>query len=240
MLIDLINLDSRPDRYQKFIAHSPPGYTVRRVSARTPEQLDLATLHAQGRLHDPHAAYTPVAIAQCISHLNAWHRIQRENRLTIICEDDVIFRKDAKEHIEWALDDLPDDWDLVAFGVNHCAMAQIARPAGHLQHRIQFCLQQQPDWQPKFRKDKPEPDLWRLIAASATICYTIKPASVAKIVKATFPIRDGLISLPDNPGTWKYDGIDTLMCDAYPDLSAWLLWPPIAMTDDEKHRQPAS
>jgi glycosyl transferase, family 25 len=230
----VINLESRPDRWQAFCAnnnHLGPIYQHKACIAAATNHKFTESRNWTSEIGGP---LRPHAYAQIASHLTLWDTIDPTDPPMIIAEDDALFHPSAPLVIESLPMDPADDWDLIALGVNHACPLQMLEPGGWLEHRAYFVQPSGREWQTRYMNSEFAPNLHRLVAASGTTAYILNPRSVAKIRKLLLPIYARPMQFAEENATWKVDNIDSALCRIYPRLEAYCLWPPIAVNDDDK------
>ena len=232
----VISLRNRLDRRIEFDANNHRAQPYRYHFAEPAEPDFLASAANLGWSRRPLKNWSPRALAAAISHLALWDKAISLAAPILICEDDAILHPDAREILPAVLACLPSDWAICGLGLNLRAMAQMHLPGMWAQTRLAFCRQQLPDWVDRFKTATPIWDLCRLVAGSCLFAYCVNPDQVPALKALTLPFTDDPIPLPDNPGTWRCDGLDTALTRAFNELSCWQVWPPIAVTDDEKDR----
>ena len=77
------------------------------------------------------------------------------------------------------------------------------------------------------------PQLFRLIRSFGVICYTVSPAGAKKLLERCLPVRAMTISVPGVNARLPNYGIDIMMSSVYPDLNAYVGFPPLAVTRNE-------
>lgn len=108
----VINLDDKPQRLARMEKRlAVLGYSWRRFNAITPDRITQPFLERA----------TPAMHACAQSHFAVWLEAQKaQSPYTLICEDDVMFRKDAAPVILRALQDIPQlDQEWHALFLNH-------------------------------------------------------------------------------------------------------------------------
>ena len=109
--IMMINLDSRPDRMQSFVA-AHPDITVTRFSAINGKNLQMSTELVELCKHNTFQ-WKKSVIACAFSHITVWNQIATGTAThTLVLEDDVRFVEGWRDHIK----DIPADAELLYLG----------------------------------------------------------------------------------------------------------------------------
>jgi len=121
-----LNLDERTDRWEKsqaeFAKHGIEN--VERFSAIRGTSLNLPlsnNVDERGFVHPPHVNGINVAgIGGNMSHLFMLRTAKRSGyKNVLLLEDDVVFHEDLNIEFAKAIDQLPENWDMLYFGGNH-------------------------------------------------------------------------------------------------------------------------
>jgi hypothetical protein len=81
-----------------------------------------------------------------------------------------------------------------------------------------------------FRGMRPTPTLLRLGRAFGTPCYTLAPKGAAKLLRLCLPLAPRRVAFPLLNREVDNTGIDIAMNAAYAELSAYVAFPPLALT----------
>jgi GR25 family glycosyltransferase involved in LPS biosynthesis len=108
--IHCINLDRRPDRWEESIKEfDKHRLTVKRYKAFDGKELPLVP------------GLTPGNIGATYSHRGIIQKAKDNNYDNIlILEDDVEFHNDLNSLFSEYIKEVPNDWDIIFFGGNHC------------------------------------------------------------------------------------------------------------------------
>lgn len=89
---------------------------IQAVDGRT---LDLELMKAQGMLQwDKHLNRNLTAgeVGCYLSHVSAWRLlVERRLKTALICEDDILWKKDANVIVDQFMTEVPGDWDIIHF-----------------------------------------------------------------------------------------------------------------------------
>lgn len=236
MRIYAINLDPRSDRWTEFNRrNSHAGYLYRQPACgESPQTTRYAA--ERGWIDEDDARITPRAHAQITSHLRLWETIDPSDPPIVICEDDAVFNLNFNELATDVIDGLEQEYDFVAWGINHACPVQLIHPGNWLQQRAYFVQEQDAGWSERYKTTCFLPTLCRLVAASATTAYTINPECVDEIIKAITPVRSIQMQFPEENSNWRVDNIDSALCRILPEMNAYITWPPLSINDDDKRR----
>ena len=105
-----INLEKRADRKQKcelmFSQYNLPFSFFKAIDGTT---ISYNTRISRGN------------VGCCLSHLTIWEDIVNKNAdISLVVEDDVVFHDDILTCFEYFYKEVPNDWNLLYFGGNHC------------------------------------------------------------------------------------------------------------------------
>jgi hypothetical protein len=87
-----------------------------------------------------------------------------------------------------------------------------------------------------FGKARPEPAAWRLEFSFGLPCYSITPAGARKFLAGCFPVTDFTRALPTLPQPIRNRGIDSAMIRVYPGADAFVAFPPLVVTKNDRAR----
>jgi GR25 family glycosyltransferase involved in LPS biosynthesis len=107
-----INLDRRPDRWEKncLPQFEKLGLSVERFSA----------VDGKTDIDIGHGNYYNAELAGSMSHLNAIKKARDNNiKKLLLLEDDVVFKENANEMFSNLINNVPNDWEYLFFGGNH-------------------------------------------------------------------------------------------------------------------------
>lgn len=132
----LINLERRPDRYERFMKHydnsDMSDFQIIKINAVDGSELDIQKVPlseiARGELkqiettgfRSKHYQLTRGAIGCYLSHVKVWKDIVENGfKNGLILEDDVNLPHNIHSKIKKSMQGVPDDWDIILFGY-HC------------------------------------------------------------------------------------------------------------------------
>lgn len=122
-----LNLDRRPDRWQRFMAELPadwPFVPVERVAAVDGKACEIPEWYGANLLrlnHPPRDWLRKRAGAWgCLqSHLAVWRESWHTCERLLVLEDDAVFLPGFVRDVQTFLSLVPDDWDQLYFGGEH-------------------------------------------------------------------------------------------------------------------------
>ena len=231
MYIYVINLDRSPERLESFNranAHLPQ---IQRFSAIDGNMADRTELAAAGVV-DASLQYTDGAIGCALSHLFFWNAASEQDEQITICEDDSIFHRNFVALASQAIEGLRADWDLVMWGWNFDSILLFEVP-GLSECLSTFSQDQLRQNASQFQDLTFVPTCYRLLRAFGTVCYTISPRGARKLREHGVPIRPFTVPIPMINPAFPNNGIDIVMNRAYPDINAYVSFPPLVITKNE-------
>ncbi len=225
--IHVISLARTPDRLARFRTDNPDLEGWRLYPAVDGTTVDAATREALGDT----SLWSPGGVGVALSQQALWrHCVESQAPLTI-CEDDAVLRGDFRDAAAEMLSDVPD-FDLVLWGWNFDAVAEVEVTPGVAVAMLadQARLRQEVA---SFRQSKSASVLLRLRKALGTPCYTLSPKGAAALLARALPARPVQVTLPLMPREIGNLTPDVMLCSLYGDLSAYLAFPPLAVTRNE-------
>jgi GR25 family glycosyltransferase involved in LPS biosynthesis len=231
MDIALINLDRTPDRLAEFVRVNRHLQTVKRYAAVDGRTLDTNALIADGLIEPAIlAAYTKGALGNACSHLGLWGIAVQESRAVTVCEDDAILNRHFAEAADRLMAALPADWDIVLWGWNFDSYLLFDMLPGVSTCLAAFDQAAMRAGVEHFQAQAVSPRLFRLQRAFGCPCYSISAKGAALFRSHCIPLREMPVFFPGLNRHRPNDGIDIPMNDAYPQLQAYVSFPPLAIT----------
>lgn len=235
MFIHLINLDRSAERLSRFQAVNAHLVNVIRFPAVDGRKQDIASLIADGTIDRILATthYTPGAIGAALSHVALWTKAIDEQKSITICEDDAIFNINYVQSSQSLIETLPAYWDFILWGWNFDANLLIDLIPGVSACLCNFDQASMVAGIEVFRKQDIVPRPLTLLRAFGIPCYSI--SSGAQVLKSIcFPIRAAEIYFPGINRRITNVGIDVVMNNAYPNMKAYVAFPPLVITENER------
>lgn len=233
MKINLVNLDRSSDRLQAFRARNSFLEDVERFPAVEGRGVDRRALIASG-VFDPRLNYTDGALGCALSHLAIWERVAQADTFETIAEDDAVFNRRFVQRSAELVGTLGPDWDCVLWGWNFDSVLVadvLPGVASALMHFDQSALRQQLG---TFQGVAVESRALRVFRAFGTVCYAVTPQGARKLLQACRPMRPFSLPVPGLPNPLPNQGIDIMMNAAYPQLRAFVAFPPLVVTPNDR------
>lgn len=233
MEISLINLDRQPDRLASFCRANAHLSEVTRVPAMEGARFSRERLMEKQILAEAMPSYTTGAIGCALSHLALWESAFNSGKVTTVAEDDAIFHPDFQSLAPAVLESLPAGWDIVLWGWNFDSILLFDLVPGVLSCLSQFDQNQLRASLSAYRSAAVAPRAYRLKRAFGTVCYSVSPEGAGRLHSHCVPIRPMETFYPGLNRTLPNAGIDGMMNAAYPDLQAWVCFPPLVVTEND-------
>jgi GR25 family glycosyltransferase involved in LPS biosynthesis len=235
MDIYVINLERCPDRLEEFRnLNFPVAANFIRWPAADGTTLDPSLLIRQQRL-DPNVLqhYTSGALGCAQSHLALWEHAVDTARAVTLCEDDVVFNIEFAAVAEQALARLPADWDLVMWGWNFDAHLMLRMLPGVSPCCATFDQDKMLAGMHIFQRQHVDFRLFPLLRSFGTPCYSISPKGAQVLYRHCLPLRPMQVFFPGLNCTFPNNGIDMMMNAAYPDMQAFVSFPPLVVVKND-------
>jgi GR25 family glycosyltransferase involved in LPS biosynthesis len=223
----VISLERTPDRWRTFEAANQggPGYT--RFNAIDGLKIDPSALISGGVIAGD-LSYTPGAVGCALSHITLWRACAAADGPVTVCEDDAILHPDFAACAAATADRRPD-FDLILWGWNFNSVL-----AGDVFDGAPFAMGFDETRMRRsvaaFRSQRPAPTLLRLSRALGTPCYTLSPKGASKLLALCLPLAPRRVFFPLLNRESENTGIDISMNAAYPEIAAFVAFPPLALT----------
>ncbi len=235
MDIQVINLDRSVDRFtqfQKLNFEVPANFL--RWPAVDGRMLDPTQLVREQRL-EPEAlsTYGAGGLGCALSHLALWEQAIGEVRPLTICEDDAIFNLGFPEAAERTLPALRADWDLVLWGWNFNSYLSFQILPDVSPCHARFDERTMRAGIEVFRQQAVDFRLYPLFRAFGIPCYSISPKGAALLSRHCVPLRPMRVYFPGLNRMALNCGIDIMMNAAYPEINAFVSFPPLVITPND-------
>jgi glycosyl transferase family 25 len=236
MLIHLINLDRSPERLSRFQTVNAHLTNVIRCPAVDGTAQDVETLIVNGTIDRISATtyYTPGAIGAALSHGALWTKAIEQQQSITICEDDAIFNIDYAQASRALIDRLPADWDFILWGWNFDANLLIDFIPGVSACLCNFDQASMLAGIEAFKQQDIVSHPLTLLRAFGIPCYSISPRGAQVLTSTCLPIRATEIYFPGIDRRIPNVGIDVVMNNAYPNMKAYVAFPPLVLTKNER------
>ncbi len=229
--IKVISLIRTPERRAGF-ARRHPGLGFEFFDAVDGTAMTAADIAATG-LFQPGLNYTTGAYGIALSHHHLWQEAAAGEAPLTVAEDDAVFRTDFPQRQAEILDALPAGWEFVQGGFNFDAAIALRLPFGlpvvssfshnHIRQAVQ-----------NFQAQGGPPTVCRLDFSFGLPAYSISPAGARRFLKELFPLRDYHRNYPLIPRPVRNEGIDIAMNQVYPGAAAYVCFPPLVVTPNDR------
>jgi GR25 family glycosyltransferase involved in LPS biosynthesis len=178
--------------------------------------------------------YTPGAYGCALSQHALWQRAASVAGPTTIAEDDAVFREDFASAAAAVIAQLPADWDFVLWGWNFDSSLVVQLLAGVSPAAMVFDQRRLRGGIDRFVKLRDPVIPLRLHNCLGTPAYTVSPRGAARLLSLCFPLTELTLQVPLVPNVIPNTGLDIAMNTAFPNLSAWVCFPPLAVTPNDR------
>lgn len=185
-------------------------------------------------LFEPGLRYNAGAIGCAMSHLMLWQEAADTNQPVTIVEDDAILRKDFHARAARAIEDLPDDWDIVVWAWNFDSILSLNVMPQVSQAVVLFDQSRMRESIAEFQAMMQAPSLLPLDKCFGTPAYTISPAGARKFMLDCFPLKNFELFFPVLNRILPNNGIDIAMNRIYSATRSFCVLPPLAVTKNER------
>ena len=234
MQIHVINLDRSADRLAEFVAANAHLENLQRFAAVDGKSQDIPALVANGIFEQGVAEhYGAGAVGAALSHLALWNKAIESNQVLTVCEDDAIFNRHFEPAAESVLAALPSDWDFILWGWNFDSYLLFELMPGVSPCLSCFDEAQMRDGAARFQAQAIAPQSFKLVRALGIPCYSIS-AKGARILKTScLPLPKIKVHFPGLNRHYSNFGIDIMMNHNYPEIKAFVSFPPLVITKNE-------
>lgn len=229
--IKVISLVRTPERRAGFQRQNP-GLAFEFVDAVDGTAMNAADVAATG-LFQSGLNYTVGAYGIALSHHRLWQAAAAGEAPLTVAEDDAVFHPDFAGIQARVLDEIPADWEFVQWGFNFDSALAFRLPFGlpvvssfshnHIRQAVQ-----------NFRNQAGPPTVCRLDFSFGLPAYSISPAGARRFLKELFPLRDYHRTYPLVPRPVRNEGIDIAMNQVYPGAAAYVCFPPLVVTPNDR------
>jgi GR25 family glycosyltransferase involved in LPS biosynthesis len=234
--IHLINMDRSSDRLSRFREINGHLSGVVRVAAVDGCAISRGSWEASRYLSTDLSSYKPGTLGCAISHIKLWEVAARENRPLTVLEDDVAVARHFETAAASAIAMLPSDWDFIKWGwtinplfawldvgVSRVRLQGYGKPVYDDKESIKTFQDIQTSCAPV-----------RMLHSFGLFAYSISPKGAQTALEYCLPLRKRLINFPDAGVTVEANGIDVLLCGAYPQMQAFVALPSLVVHADEE------
>jgi len=202
------------------------------VDSRT---LDFQKLKAENLVQAGTRFRTPGC---SLAHRKLWLKAAKAAAPFIICEDDVVFRKDFPLQLKSCLGRLPEGWDIFFLGYNFDGTLDVDIIGGIEYFKGRFFNQQQKRLEAAELKQFSNMTLpvgvLPLINVFGTPAYVLSPKGAEFLLKHVFPLRNCRVTFRASGRVVAAHTMDTIMNKYYCEMKAYVSLPPLAVTPNIK------
>lgn len=241
MIVNLINLDRFAERRETFMTVNAHLSEVRRCALFDGRELDIEALIANGTItRDITRSYNAGTLGGALAQISLWERAIATNEIMTISEDDAIFYHQFERAAEAIISRLlPADWDIILYGWNFDAALVIDLLPG-ISPAVVYCDEDRlRAHTAEFQRHSQPLQAIRLRQAFGPMCYSVSPKGARAMRNLCLPIRPLAVELPGASRNLRSDrrltnvGLDVMMAAAYPQVNAFVAFPPLVVSRNE-------
>ena len=234
MQVFYINLQRRQDRNKEFLRRNSRCADCCRVDAVDGDSFHLDARRAGEVIAELLEAYTPHILASALSHKGLWERAVSAAAPLTIAEDDAVLNHRFSERATKVISSLPENWDIILWGWNFDSILHCEVVPGLKEGVIHFDPAPLREKLDRFQDTDVDPMPFRLFNAFGLLCYSISPKGARLLLGLCFPLRNELIPVPGLGRQLKNFSLDVLMNKYYRVLKAYVSFPPLAWSENDK------
>ena len=205
-----------------------------RINAPEGKLLQVEDLLAQGVIAEPLEVYSLQNVACTLSHRQLWQVAIVTAAPVTIAEDDAVLNCRFSEKSTRTLAKLPPDWDVILWGWNFDSILHCEVIEGLKQVVMNFDLAPLREKLDQFQAIDVDPMPLRLFGAFGLLCYSVSPKGATLLRNNCFPLRNEVIPIPGLGRQLKNFGLDVVMNKYYRVLKAFVAFPPLAWSENDK------
>jgi len=240
VIIDLINLDRFADRRRQFLTNNAHLTEIRRCARFDGRDLDVEALAESGTIdRDIVKWYSAGTLGNTLAHISLWERAAVTGEVMTICEDDALFHHRFEAEAEAMMRRLPADWDVLLYGWNFDAMLLLDLLPGSCPALVMCDEDRLRAHAAEFQRHV-QPSLpLRVLQAFGVLAYSISPKGARTLRAFCLPIRPMTVTLPGPTRNLQSErrlaniGVDVMMSAVYPQIGAFVAFPPLAISKNE-------
>ena len=224
----VLNLDRRPDRWQKFKKNNRHIGRIERYSA-----VD-GPLIAEDRKNRPepfahqYAYYYPGTIGNHLSHRNCWDRVRIQNEPATIAEDDAVFHPQYPTQRDEILRGVDLQYDVIFWGWTFSTGLMIELYPGGPSLSARPSKSDDADHTSEFLQSTPTARLYRAWGLWNSFAYTLSPNGAERLLDLAWPIVDENGVVPMSSDLFPIYGVDAKICAILDQLDAYVAIDPLA------------
>lgn len=225
MLYRLINLDRHPERLAAFqAAHAL--LPIERHRGIDGDAVDRPRLIGHNVI-SPDLDYTNEALGRALSHMVQWRdAIKADSAMTVI-EDTVVLAPNFCEEVERVISGLPADWEFIAWGQDSVSVL-FEVSTGVLSRVTTDASASNAAFVTGFGDRLVTAKPFRMYAGTGAIAYSISVRGAWRLQDALLPLRPMTVKDLARDQTLSNTGLDVMLARAWPMISAWVSFPPLA------------
>jgi GR25 family glycosyltransferase involved in LPS biosynthesis len=228
MIINVLNLDRRPDRQKRFAANND-GLSHRFHSCIDGPSLGESGLAAYGVASTKLQYYNQATIGNQLSHMKQWMIAATDRDARTIAEDDAVFHPTFEWEADLILETLPDDWDIMFWGWTFATGLCLELAPDLRAVNIVTSDARPTDLIAAFKKSGAYPNPHRAWACYNSFAYSISAKGASRLLSLCSPIKDELgILRPSNTAVPIY-GVDAKLACSLDQLEGYVAFPPLAI-----------
>jgi len=239
--VHFLNLDRSSERLAEFRHMNGHLTDAVRFPAVDGQKLDIAALAARGLVaKNVLDSYRVGAVGHAMSNLAIWDMAINTGKPVTICHDDAIFNRQFEQRADELMKSLQSNWDFVLWGWNFDSIFCFEMLPGvsngyMLFEEAKMAANTQP-----FQEQTVFPRPFKLIMAWGVPCYTVSARGAQAIRSKVLPFQPLTISRPRRflqpgmPDTFLVRGIDGALNSIYPQINAFVCFPPLVITRNEQ------
>lgn len=171
-----------------------------------------------------------------LSHIRLWELcVDSQEPLTVV-EDDAVFRADFECEANRFIASLPPDWDMVLWGWNFDAILGLEFMRNVSPAFMRFDQDQMRNGLDFFVAAVEKASPFRLGMALGIPAYTLSPKGGRVLLEKCLPLKRHLIEVPLMGRSFTNTGIDIQMSLVYPEINAFVAFPPLVVTLNENSK----
>lgn len=233
MQVHVLNLERTPERWVEFRRRNEHLPHVRRAQAVDGRDVyrfsgETKTILAED-LH-----YTPGAVGCALSHIHQWQQCVADGLPRTILEDDAWAHFDFQQHAYGLIEAYPR-FDIIVWGWNWDCPVQFKKLPGLFSTQLVMNpVELQTNIEIYQRSLLPQPSLYELEFCFGTPAYTITPKGAAQLLEKLLPLRNFKMETPSFMA--ENTGIDVALNTVYRQLRAYVCYPPLVVTANDKSK----
>ena len=243
MHVHFINLDRSKDRLAEFLHVNGHLEEITRVRGIDSDGVDLHTLARQGLVKGDVLSMYPIgAVCLALGNFALWNIAIESGKHMTVAEDDAIFNLAFDARAAEVIETLPPDWDLIHWGWNLDAPMVFDMLSGVTPCVIQCDQDKMRLNTGPFQELSLSPRPYRVLWLLGRPCCTISPKGAQSLKNKLFPLRPFIFPWPEGlpkptpTAVKKTVGFDYAMNSFYPQVKAYVCFPPLVITKNERWR----